>query len=101
MKTFSSLRTARIKRRCNRDEKTTQYIHPHQVDKMVENTDEIIQQLNAAIVVAGMMKQNSCEVEQFKMYKKMFHELWLGIAEQYNYINSVDIGKYSDEKYIA
>ena len=83
------------------DEEKIKYIHPHQIDGVVENLDEIIQQLNAAIVIAGKAKRNSCEVGQFKMYKKIFHELWLGVAEYYNYINSIDVESNSDEKYIA
>lgn len=102
MKNFKNLFKTGGKEKNDREEEgTVYYIHPYQIDGMIENTDEIIHQLNAAIVIAEKMKKNSCEVGQFNIYKKVFHELWLGIAEQYNYINSVDICKHSDGKYIV
>lgn len=79
----------------------TKYIHPTQISDVMMSTDRIISQLSAAIVIMEKMKANSCEVEQFRMYKKMFHELWVGIAEYYNVINNIDIEKCSDERYIS
>ena len=79
----------------------TRYIHPTQMENVIVSADKIISQLNAAIVILEKMKVNSCEVEQFKMYKKMFHETWLGVAEHYNVINSIDMEKYSDRRYIS
>lgn len=79
----------------------TRYIHPTQMENMIVSANKIISQLNAAIVIMEKMKVNSCEVEQFKMYKKMFHETWLGVAEYYNVINGIDVEKYSDKRYIS
>ena len=79
----------------------TRYIHPTQMENMIVSADKIISQLNAAIVILEKMKVKSCEVEQFKMYKKMFHETWLGVAEHYNVIKGVDVEKCSDKRYIS
>lgn len=81
--------------------RVTRYIHPTQMENMIVSADKIISQLSAAIVIMGKMKVNSCEVEQFKMYKKMFHETWLGVAEHYNTINNIDTEKCSDKRYIS
>lgn len=91
----------RIKDRNNEGRPMTKYIHPAHINGMCDNIDSIVEQLNAAVVIAKKMKSNSCEVGQFKMYKKMFHELWLGVAEYYNAINNVDIKSNSDGKYIS
>lgn len=85
----------------NKEEKPmTKYIHPTHVNGMCDDIDNIVEQLNAAVVIAKRMKVNSCETEKFKMYKKMFHELWLGVAKYYNNINNVDVNLNSDGIYI-
>lgn len=86
----------------NKEERPmTKYIHPAHVNGMCDDIDSIVEQLNAAVVVAKKMKSNSCEVETFRMYKKMFHELWLGVAEYYNNINKIDVNSNSDGNYIS
>lgn len=81
--------------------KGVKYIHPNQIPGMSENIDEIIGYLNAAIIIAGKMKKNSCEVETFKMYKALFRDIWADVAIPYNNINQVDADECSDKKYIA
>ena len=90
------------KKKCvNGINSSVNYIHPAQIEGMYNDIDNIIQQLGAAIVVAGKMKVNNCEVERFKMYKKMFHELWIGIAEPYNNINAINVEEKSNGIYVA
>lgn len=83
-----------------RSNSVIRYIHPLKINDIHESVDNIVEQLTAAIAIAKKMKAGSCETETFKMYKKMFHDAWLGIAEHYNAINAVDIEKYSDDRYI-
>lgn len=90
----------RLKNKKCQPKKTIKYIHPAKIDGFNQNVDEIVEQLNAASLIARKMKTNSCETSRFNMYKNMFHELWVGVAKQYNQINRIDIDKNSDEIYI-
>lgn len=90
----------RLKYKKYKPEAVIKYIHPTRIDGFNQNIDKIVEQLNAASLIARKMKTNNCEVSRFNMYKNMFHELWVGVAEQYNNINTIDINKNSDEIYI-
>lgn len=70
---------------------TVKYVHPTQNVELKESIDGIISQLNAAVLIAKKMQTENCEVETFKMYKKMFHETWLGVAEYYNVVNGFSL----------
>lgn len=74
------------------------YVHPVHTSEMKEPIESIINQLNYAILIAKKMQVNNCEAERFKMYKRMLHEIWLGVAEYYNMINNIDLEQYADER---
>lgn len=76
------------------------YIHPRQIAGLCDSIDKIQQQLYAVILITEKMNVENCEVERFKMYKKMFHEMWLGVAVYYNVINNIDLEQYNDERII-
>ena len=76
------------------------YVHPARTLEMKEPIDNIINQLNSAILIAQKMQVDNCEVERFKMYKKMFHEMWLGVAEYYNAINNIDLEQYNGQRIV-
>ena len=77
------------------------YVHPVQTLEMKEPIDNIINQLNSAILIARKMQVDNCEVETFKMYKKMLHETWLGVAEYYNEVNGVDLENCCDRRFVS
>ena len=77
------------------------YVHPAQNLEMKEPIDNIINQLNSAILIARKMQVDNCEVETFKMYKKMLHEKWLGVAEYYNEVNGVDLENCCDRRFVS
>ena len=76
------------------------YVHPAHTLEMKEPIEGIINQLNSAILIARKMQVDNCEVETFKMYKKMLHETWLGVAEYYNIINHIDLEQLADKRFI-
>lgn len=77
------------------------YVHPARTLEMKEPIDNIINQLNSAILIARKMQVDNCEVETFKMYKKMLHETWLGVAEYYNEVNGVDLENCCDRRFVS
>lgn len=77
------------------------YVHPVQTLEMKEPIDNIINQLNSAILIARKMQVDNCEVETFKMYKKMLHETWLGVAEYYNEVNGVNLENCCDRRFVS
>lgn len=77
------------------------YVHPTQNVELKESIDGIINQLNAAILIAKKMQIDNCEVEIFKMYKKMFHETWLGVAKYYNVVNCFDLENCSNIRHMS
>ena len=77
------------------------YVHPARTLEMKEPIEGIINQLNSAILIARKMQSDNCEVETFKMYKKMLHETWLGVAEYYNEVNCVDLEYYCDRRFVS
>lgn len=85
--------------RKKRNELKVRYVHPIHTLEMKEPIDNIISQLNSAILIAQKMQVDNCEVERFKMYKRMLHETWLGVAEYYNEVNGVDLENYCDKIY--
>lgn len=77
------------------------YVHPVHTLETKEPIENIIFQLNHAILIAKKMQVNNCEIERFKMYKRMLHETWLGVAEYYNVINSIELEQHTDERVIS
>ena len=86
--------------RKKRGESKVRYVHPIHTLEMKEPIDNIISQLNSAILIAQKMQVDNCEVERFKMYKRMLHETWLGVAEYYNIINHIDLEQLTDKRLI-
>lgn len=84
----------------NRTASDVKYIHPRQINEVYSSIDSIQRQLSAAILITEKMNVENCEVERFKMYRKMFHEMWLGVAEHYNVINNVDLEQYNNERIV-
>lgn len=87
--------------RKKKDVSKVKYVHPAQTLEMKEPIDNIVNQLNFAILIAKKMQVDNCEVERFKMYKKMLHETWLGVAEYYNVVNGVDLENCCDVRLVS